>query len=147
MAIRPEDIEKYEIGKSEYLWAKKSMPVLNRLTQRFVFKRRLENFKLGICLHITKETSVLLMALKGAGAEVALCPANPLSIQEPVKSFLIMNDIKIFAKKEDTLLDFYSNMESVLETKPHIITDDGGELHKRALRGKFNIIGGTEETT
>ena len=147
MAIRSEDIEKYEMGKSEYLWAKKSMPVLNRLTQRYVSKRGLENFKLGICLHITKETSVLLMALKGAGAEVALCPANPLSIQEPVKSFLIMNDIKIFAKKEDTLLDFYSNMESVLETKPHIITDDGGELHKRALRGKFNIIGGTEETT
>ncbi|MDN5847282.1 MAG: adenosylhomocysteinase [Candidatus Nitrosocosmicus sp.] len=147
MGIRHEDKDKYEIGKSEYLWAKKSMPVLNRLTHRFVSKRRLENFKLGICLHITKETSVLLMALKEAGAEVTLCPANPLSIQEPVKSFLIMNDIKIFAKKEDTLLDFYDNMESVLETKPHIITDDGGELHKRALRRKFYIMGGTEETT
>ena len=147
MAIGLENREKYEIGKLEYLWAKKSMPVLNRLTQRFVSKRRLENFKLGICLHITKETSVLLMALKEAGAEVTLCSANPLSIQEPVKSFLIMNDIKIFAKREDTLMDFYSNMESVLETKPHIITDDGGELHKRALRRRFNIMGGTEETT
>ena len=93
------------------MWAKKSMTVLNRLTHRFVSKRSLENFKIGICLHITKETSVLLMALKDAGAEVNLCPANPLSIQEPVKSFLIENDIKIFSKKDDTLLDFYSNME------------------------------------
>jgi len=87
------------------------------------------------------------MALKEAGAEVNLCPANPLSIQDPVKSFLIKNDIKIFSKKDDTLLDFYSNMEGVLDTKPNIITDDGGELHKRALCRKFNVMGGTEETT
>ena len=147
MAIRSEGKKEYHIGKLEYLWAKKSMTVLNRLTHRFVSKRSLENFKIGICLHITKETSVLLMALKDAGAEVNLCPANPLSIQEPVKSFLIENDIKIFSKKDDTLLDFYSNMECVPDTKPNIITDDGGELHKRALRRKFNIMGGTEETT
>jgi len=147
MAISFEVKEEYEVGKSEYLWAKKHMPVLDRLTRRFVSKKSLQNFRLGICLHITKETSVLLMALKEAGAEVNLCPANPLSIQDPVKSFLINNDIKIFSKKDDTLLDFYSNMEGVLDSKPHIITDDGGELHKRALCRKFNVMGGTEETT
>ena len=147
MAISFEVKEEYEVGKSEYLWAKKHMPVLDRLTRRFVSKKSLQNFRLGICLHITKETSVLLMALKEASAEVNLCPANPLSIQDPVKSFLINNDIKIFSKKDDTLLDFYSNMEGVLDTKPHIITDDGGELHKRALCRKFNVMGGTEETT
>jgi len=147
MAISSEISEEYEVGKSEYLWAKKHMPVLDRLTRRFVSKKSLQNFTLGICLHITKETSVLLMALKEAGAEVNLCPANPLSIQDPVKSFLIKNDIKIFSKKDDTLLDFYSNMEGVLDTKPNIITDDGGELHKRALCRKFNVMGGTEETT
>jgi len=147
MAISSEIKEEYEVGKSEYLWAKEHMPVLDRLTRRFVSKKSLQNFRLGICLHITKETSVLLMALKEAGAEVNLCPANPLSIQDPVKSFLIKNDIKIFSKKDDTLLDFYSNMEGVLDTKPNIITDDGGELHKRALCRKFNVMGGTEETT
>jgi len=147
MAISTEVKEEDEVGKSEYLWAKKLMPVLDRLTRRFVSKKSLQNFRLGICLHITKETSVLLMALKEAGAEVNLCPANPLSIQDPVKSFLIKNDIKIFSKKDDTLLDFYSNMEGVLDTKPNIITDDGGELHKRALCRKFNVMGGTEETT
>jgi adenosylhomocysteinase len=147
MAIRSKVKEKYDIGKSEYMWAKKSMPILTRLTHSFVSKRCLENFKLGVCLHITKETSVLLMALKGAGAEINLCPANPLSIQEPVKSFLINNDIKIFSKKDDSLLDFYMNMEGVLDTNPHILTDDGGELHKRALCRKFNVVGGTEETT
>jgi adenosylhomocysteinase len=147
MVISAEIHEEYEIGRSAYLWAKKSMPILNRLVKRFVSKRNLENFKLGICLHITKETSVLLMALKEAGAEVTLCPANPLSIQEPVKFFLIKNDIKIFANKEGSHLDFYNNMERVLDTKPDILTDDGGELHKRALCRDFKIMGGTEETT
>ncbi len=147
MVISAEIHEEYEIGRSAYLWAKKSMPILNRLVRRFVSKRNLENFKLGICLHLTKETSVLLMALKEAGAEVTLCPANPLSIQEPVKFFLIKNDIKIFANKEGSHLDFYNNMERVLDTKPDILTDDGGALHKRALCRDFKIMGGTEETT
>ncbi|WP_458743182.1 adenosylhomocysteinase [Candidatus Nitrosocosmicus sp. T] len=147
MAINAEVNEKYEIGRSEYLWAKKNMPILNRLVDKFVSKRSLENFKLGICLHITKETSVLLMALKQAGAKVTLCPANPLSIQEPVKFFLIKNDIKIFANKEGSTIDFYNNIERVLDTKPDILTDDGGELHKRALGKNFSIMGGTEETT
>ena len=53
------------------------------------------------------------MALKDAGAEINLCPANPLSIQEPVKSFLMRTTLRFFSKKDDTLLDFYSNMESV----------------------------------
>ena len=100
MAIRSEVKEKYELGKSEYMWAMRNMPVLNRLTHKYVSKRCLENFNLGICLHITKETSVLLMALKDAGAEVNLCPANPLSIQEPVKSFLIRMTSGFFLKRK-----------------------------------------------
>ena len=147
MAIASNVKYEYEIGKSEYMWAKKNMPVLNRLTRKYISRRCLENFRLGICLHITKETSVLLIALKDAGAEVNLCPANPLSIQETIKSYLTKNDIKIFSKRDDTLQDFYSNMEAVLDTKPQIITDDGGELHKRALARKHIILGGTEETT
>ena len=147
MAIASNVKDKYEIGKSEYMWAKNNMPVLNRLTRRYISERCLENLRLGICLHITKETSVLLIALKDAGAEVNLCPANPISIQETIKSYLIKNDIKIFSKRDDTLQDFYSNMEAVLDTKPQIITDDGGELHKRALARKHIILGGTEETT
>src|SRR4029078_12344413 len=147
MAIASNVKDKYEVGKSEYLWAKKNMPVLNRLTRKYISRRCLENFRLGICLHITKETSVLLIALKDAGAEVNLCPANPLSIQETIKSYLTKNGIKIFSKRDDTLQDFYCNMEAVLNTKPQIITDDGGDLHKRALARKHIILGGTEETT
>jgi len=115
MAIASNVKDEYEIGKSEYMWAKKNMPVLNRLTRKYISRRCLENFRLGICLHITKETSVLLIALKDAGAEVNLCPANPLSIQETIKSYLTKNDIKIFSKRDDTLQDFYSNMEAVLD--------------------------------
>ena len=84
MAIASNVKDEYEIGKSEYMWAKKNMPVLNRLTRKYISRRCLENFRLGICLHITKETSVLLIALKDAGAEVNLCPANPLSIQKTI---------------------------------------------------------------
>jgi adenosylhomocysteinase len=38
-------------------------------------------------------------------------------------------------------------METVLNQKPNIIIDDGGEFHNRAIRKKHIIFGGTEQTT
>lgn len=123
------------------------MPILSQLVDKYSKKKILENYSLGICLHITKETSVLLMGLKEVGAQVTLCSANPLSIQDHIKDFLLTNDIKVYAKKNCTPDTFFSSMDKVLSTKPQIITDDGGELHKRAIKQKGSILAGTEETT
>ncbi|MGE5782372.1 MAG: hypothetical protein ACM31J_05875 [Nitrososphaerales archaeon] len=49
-------------------------------------KNRFE-FKSAFCLHITKETSVLVMAAKELGAKVLLCSANPLSVQEDILEY------------------------------------------------------------
>lgn len=38
--------------------------------------------KIAFCLHITVETSVLVLKAKKLGAKVLLCSANPLSVQD-----------------------------------------------------------------
>ena len=134
-------------GRQEFLWAKNNMPMINSIINKYNGKKILEKYTLGICLHITKETAVFLLGLKHLGANIMLCPANPLSTQNHIAAYLKENKIKVFANRKETNKSFYSNMDSVLNQTPEIVIDDGGEFHKRALQKKYKILGGTEETT
>ncbi len=136
-----------ENGEKEFLWAKENMKLIEEIIHQYKDKKVLEGYRLGICLHITKETSVLLMGLKKLGAEIFLCSANPLSTQNHIATFLKENGIHVYGKRGESTESYYQNMESVLLNEPHLITDDGGELHKRAFNKNFKVIGGTEETT
>lgn len=125
------------------------MPTLTKIVRKYAKNRVLKDFKLGMCLHITKETAVLVMGLAEVGAKISLCPANPLSTKENVKNFLqyANSNIDVIVNKRDNIDSFYSNMDKVLDTKPQIVTDDGAELHKKAIYREHSFVGGTEETT
>src|SRR5215204_1484416 len=118
-----------EAGKISYEWAARMMKVITKITEKYQRTKPLANFKLGFCLHITKETSVLVMAAKALGAQISLCSANPLSIQPDVMEFLRYKEIDVFAKRDATRIEFFQNMSQVANSNPDIITDDGGELH------------------
>ena len=138
----------YESGKLAYEWAVGLMKIITKISHKYQRTKPLANFRLGFCLHITKETSVLLMAAKALGAQISICSANPLSIQAEVIEFLKYNEIKVFAKEDSSREEYFENIIKVANTNPHVITDDGAELHstvhQRKIRG---IFGGTEETT
>lgn len=126
------------------------MRIIDRITRDFSTSRALplEGIRLGICLHITKETSVLVMALKALGAEMALCSANPLSIQSDIACFLRDQNIQIFATRGESDKQYRDNMLKVIRFKPEIVTDDGAELHLMVHKFWNNsIVAGTEETT
>jgi adenosylhomocysteinase len=124
------------------------MKILDKITAKYRKTKPLSGYRLGFCLHVTKETSVLVMAAKQLGADIAICSANPLSVQDDIASFLGSEGVKVFAWKGESFKDYKSCMKMVLKFKPDIITDDGAELHVTAYRSNAkNIIGGTEETT
>ncbi|MER5176269.1 MAG: adenosylhomocysteinase [Candidatus Nitrosocosmicus sp.] len=142
-----DNIDLIEQGEQEFFWAKDNMPIIEKILKKCKNKKILERYSLGICLHITKETAVLVMGLKHLGANIFLCPANPLSTQEHIVSFLKEKGIDVYGKKGETIQTFYNNMHIVLDKKPNFIIDDGGEFHNRALQKNYKIFGGTEETT
>ena len=107
----------------------------------------LQNTKLGVCLQITKETSVFLMGLKELGAKVICCGGNPLTTQDDIAAFLESQGIQIFAWSGQNRLEYDWCQFQVLSYNPQIITDDGGDLHIKAHKSKIRILGGTEETT
>jgi adenosylhomocysteinase len=124
------------------------MKILDKIASRYRKTKPLSGYRLGLCLHITKETSVLVMAAKQLGAEIAICSANPLSVQDDIASFLASEGVKVFAWRGETFKDYKNSLRMVLKFKPDIITDDGAELHVTAYRSNAkNILGGTEETT
>lgn len=137
-------------GQKSHDWARSRMSIIDRIVRDFSTLSALpiEGIKLGICLHITKETSVLVMALKALGAEIALCSANPSSIQNDIAWFLKDQEIRIFANRGESYKQYQDNILKVLRFKPEIVIDDGAELHLMAHKFKENsIVAGTEETT
>ena len=82
MNYRIKDISLAENGKKKIDWAEVHMPVLVNLRKRFEAKLPLKGIKVAGCLHVTKETGVLIRTIKALGAEIAWCGCNPLSTQK-----------------------------------------------------------------
>ena len=67
------------------------MGIIEKIRARNESSQLLTGFRLGFCLHITKETSVLAMAAKSLGADIAICSANPLSAQDDIAAFIVQH--------------------------------------------------------
>jgi adenosylhomocysteinase len=135
-------------GKLSYEWAAGRMGIIERIVKRNKSSQLLEGLRLGFCLHITKETSVLVLAAKKLGAEIAICSANPLSAQDEIAAFLYDEGVHVYAWRGETKTQYIQCIQSVIKFKPAIVTDDGADLHIAAHRQKaIGIVGGTEETT
>ncbi|HXV37970.1 MAG TPA: adenosylhomocysteinase [Nitrosopumilaceae archaeon] len=140
-----------EKGKLSHEWAKDHMKILTNTISRLKKSQPLRGIRLGICLHITKETSVLIMGAKALGAQVSVCSANPLSTQDDIAAFLATNGIDVYAWEGQTPKEYDWCIEKMLSHKPQIITDDGSDCHSKVHGNKkfssLKIMGGTEETT
>lgn len=138
-------------GYLQVEWASKHMPVLNQIKARFEKEKPYEGLTLGACLHVTKETAVLVQALAAGGAKVALCGSNPLSTQDDVAAALADSGIHVFAWRGQNTEEYYKCIDHVLDYKPSITLDDGadlvGTLHSKRSSELKNVKGGTEETT
>jgi adenosylhomocysteinase len=131
-------------------WAEEHMPVLMDIRKDFEKEKPLEGVAISCCLHVTKETAVLVKTLKAGGAEVALAGSNPLSTNDAVAAALAEDGIHVYAWRENHD-DYYWCVNRVADYKPSITMDDGGDLvttlHTTRRELLENVIAGTEETT
>ena len=138
-------------GHLQIEWAAKHMPVLNIIKTRFEKEKPLKGQTLAACLHVTKETAVLIKALIAGGAEIALCGSNPLSTQDDVAAALADSGVHVFAWRGQNTEEYYKCIDNVLDYKPTITLDDGadlvGTLHSKRQNQIKDLKGGTEETT
>jgi len=127
------------------------MQILDNTINRFKKSKPLKGITLGFCLHITKETSVLLMGAKELGATVACCGGNPLTTQDNIAAFLASQGIHVYAWHGQSVKEYDWCIDQVLKHKPTILTDDGADMNIKAHFDKrfknMKILGATEETT
>ncbi len=131
--------------------AEQRMPALLKIRDRLSKEKPFKGLKIGMALHLTKETAVLVRTLKSGGADVAIASCNPLSTQDDVAAQLAAEGVKVFGYKGETVEDYYKFIDKVISFKPNITIDDGCDLVTR-IHTKYpelleDIMGGCEETT
>ena len=132
------DIALANEGKRRTEWAERSMPVLRQIRGRFAKEQPLKGRRLSACLHVTTETANLMITLRAAGAEIALCASNPLSTQDDVAAHLVRDHgVHVYAIKGEDHETYYTHIAQALAFRPDMTQDDGadlvGALHMIAL--------------
>jgi adenosylhomocysteinase len=138
------DIELADKGDRRIEWASRRMPVLQAIRDRFEKDQPLKGYRIGACMHVTSETATLMHTLVAGGAEVALCASNPLSTQDDVAASLVKAGIPTYAVRGESADDFYRHINAVLDTKPHLVFDDGADMTTVLHRERVDqdIVGG-----
>jgi adenosylhomocysteinase len=151
MKSKVADLNQAPAGRLKVEWAESRMPVLTALRERFEKEKPLAGARIAGCLHVTKETAVLIRTLRAAGAEVSWSGCNPLSTQDDVAAALAAEDVSIYAWRGLSVQEFYWCIERTLDFKPTLTLDDGADLiftvHNKHPELAAGIRGGTEETT
>jgi len=123
-------------------FVREKMRVLGMISQKLEIPARV-----GMCLHIEPKTACLAIALHEAGAQVYLCASNPLSTKDHAVSALKSAGVEVFARANESDEEYKNGLNRVLDEKPDVLVDDGGDLGIEAYRRGLKIRGVSEETT
>ena len=141
-----------EQGRLNLEIAEKRMGALMKVRERFAKEQPFKGLTIGMALHVTKETGMLVKTLTAGGAKVAITGCNPLSTQDDVAAALAEEEnVLVWAYKGESNDDYYKFLNAVIDTKPQITIDDGcdlvTEMHTKRKDALEGVIGGCEETT
>jgi adenosylhomocysteinase len=145
------DIKLAPQGRNNLELAESNMGALMKLREEFKKNKPFKGYKIGIALHVTKETGVLVRTLIDGGADIAIASCNPLSTQDDIAAALADEGVNVFAYKGETREDYYKYIRKVVEFGPDITVDDGAdlvsEIHENHPQMIDKLLGGSEETT
>ena len=85
-------------------------------------------YRVAACLHVTAETAVLVQTLRAAGAEMALCAANPLSTQDEVAEAMAGEEVEVLGRRGEDFDTYTAHVAALAATGPGVTLDDGADL-------------------
>ena len=145
------DLSLADAGGLKVAWARSRMPALAALRAKAEVEQPLAGHRVTGCLHVTKETAVLIETIAAAGAEISWSGCNPLSTQDDVAAWLASQGYSVHAWYGQKNDEFYWSIDKTLELNPTLTLDDGADLiyrvHSEYPHLADGIVGGTEETT
>ncbi|MCL4332084.1 MAG: adenosylhomocysteinase [Candidatus Thermoplasmatota archaeon] len=139
-------------GQLRLDWAREHMPVCSMISERFRKEKPFSGIRISMALHVEAKTGILALLMREGGGEISLASCNPLSSDDSVVEALRDNyHLDVHAKKGIDEETYYRYLNSVLDIKPQLVVDDGGDLvkllHTTREESSGEVIGGNEETT
>lgn len=145
------DRELADKGWKKIQWVASRMDILNEILKEYEGEQPLAGKRLAICLHLEAKTAYMAYVAHKLGARVAICGSNPLSTQDDVAAGLAAHGVEVHSWYGATDEEYKEHINKVLDIKPELIIDDGGDLvelvHTERKDLIDKIIGGSEETT
>ncbi len=138
-------------GEDKIEWVKRNMPILNGIEREFNATRPFSGLSIALSIHLEAKTAYLCRVLAAGGAEMHVTGSNPLSTQDDVAAALAAGGLNVYALHGCDQETYARCIERVIEARPDIVIDDGGDivntLHRRFPEIEKNVLGGCEETT
>ncbi len=126
------DLSLADFGIREMQLARKEMPGLMAVREKYGPQKPLQGMKITGSLHMTIQTAMLIETLKELGADIRWASCNIFSTQDHAAAAVAKLGLAaVFAWKEETLAEFWWCTEQALTwpdgSGPDLIVDDGGD--------------------
>lgn len=145
------DVSLYASGEQKIQWVKSYMPLLSGLEKEFREELPFKGLRVALSVHLEAKTAYLCRVLQAGGAEMYVTGSNPLSTQDDIAAALVHSGMEVFAVHGATAEEYHAHLKAVMEHRPNIIIDDGGDLvnliHNEYSEFLPEVLGGCEETT
>ncbi|MDR0946301.1 MAG: adenosylhomocysteinase [Ruminococcus sp.] len=145
------DISLWESGETKISWVKSNMPLLRSIEEDFAQTKPFSGLRVALSVHLEAKTAYLCKVFAAGGAEMYITGSNPLSTQDDVAAALVHAGLNVYAWYNASDEDYERHTSKVIEARPNIIIDDGGDLvsliHTKYAEFLPDVIGGCEETT
>ncbi|MFC1581621.1 adenosylhomocysteinase [Candidatus Neomarinimicrobiota bacterium] len=137
-SFKIKDINLANSGHKSIAVARKEMPGLMAIREKYGNAKPFKGFRITGSLHMTVETAILIETLKELGGEIRWASCNIFSTQDHAAAATADNNVPVFAWKGETLDEYWWCTFQALtfpgNRGPHLIVDDGGDatllIHK-----------------
>jgi adenosylhomocysteinase len=128
-------------------WVTSSCRLLAGIAEEFRQSQPFGGMTIGTGIHLEPKTAVLLRTLHEGGARV-ISTGNLNSTQAGTVDYLRDHGIEVVGTQTRDVSAHDKDLAAVLEARPQLILDNGGDLFVRYLEDPYEgLLGGTEETT
>ena len=128
-------------------WVASSCRLLSAISTEFETTQPFAGLTIGTGIHLEPKTAALITTLAKGGAAI-VATGNLNTTQQETVDYLRDRGIDVIGGPTSDPVEHDRDLWQVLDARPDLILDNGGDLFARYLERPYEgLLGGTEETT
>ncbi len=133
--------------KNRIDWVRRNCRLLASISEEFRVEQPFAGMTIGTGIHLEPKTVALILTLQDGGARL-VSTGNLNTTQPAAMDYLSARGVTVIGEPTRDPVEHRTYLDKVIEEKPDLILDNGGDLFDRFLKNPYaNLKGGTEETT